>query len=207
LLIYFAAKYQRASIGDFYTWTAISRPPYLTALALWPGIGAYWPGGGLFEHDRSVHISQGKWKEILNTPRPRNFRIRFDWKWRTELPPVLIRRLIRDGWQASKERHWIWRASKRSVCGSYQLDMMWNESKLNRPIVYTIRDLGTGLDTPMEEVDWAELDLAGRLVYTRSCSLYHASYGGSGLTDETLIADFTCSQPGELAAAEWATRW
>jgi hypothetical protein len=34
MLAYFAASYR----PPFETWTAISRPPYLTALALWPSI-------------------------------------------------------------------------------------------------------------------------------------------------------------------------
>ncbi|MBV8516144.1 MAG: hypothetical protein JO197_01960 [Acidobacteria bacterium] len=32
LLLYFAANYQE----PYFSWSAISRPPYLTALALWP---------------------------------------------------------------------------------------------------------------------------------------------------------------------------
>jgi len=49
LLVYFAAK-QRPPHG---TWTAISRPPYLTALAFWPK-GDTWGGGGYFKTDRKV---------------------------------------------------------------------------------------------------------------------------------------------------------
>ena len=40
-LIYFAAKYRK----PLYTWTAVSRPPFLTAVALWPK-GDAWGGGG-----------------------------------------------------------------------------------------------------------------------------------------------------------------
>src|SRR6266700_2084877 len=50
LFIYFATKYGRA---QFNTWTAISRPPYFTALALWP-LGDSWGGGGLFVDERTV---------------------------------------------------------------------------------------------------------------------------------------------------------
>ena len=47
MLAYFAAKHR----GPFGTWTAVSRPPYLTALALWPK-GDAWGGGALFEDER-----------------------------------------------------------------------------------------------------------------------------------------------------------
>ena len=35
------------------TWTAVSRPPYFTALALWPSIGT-WTGGGVFRSEREI---------------------------------------------------------------------------------------------------------------------------------------------------------
>lgn len=47
LFVYFAAKHT----GPFGTWTAVSRPPALTALALWPK-GDAWGGGGLFVPNR-----------------------------------------------------------------------------------------------------------------------------------------------------------
>src|SRR5689334_17597784 len=50
LLIYFARKITGRTLADrayTYAWTAISRPPYYTALALWPK-GDCWHGGGLF---------------------------------------------------------------------------------------------------------------------------------------------------------------
>ena len=62
-LIYFAADYRRAR--KIQSWTAICRPPWLTALALWPGFGA-WHGGGLFMTDNKAHLNQrpafaGRW--------------------------------------------------------------------------------------------------------------------------------------------------
>jgi hypothetical protein len=35
------------------TWTAISKPPYFTALALWPSVGT-WTGGGVFRSEREI---------------------------------------------------------------------------------------------------------------------------------------------------------
>ena len=44
LLLYFAASYR----APYFSWSAISKPPFLTALALWPK-GDAWGGGGLFK--------------------------------------------------------------------------------------------------------------------------------------------------------------
>src|SRR5262245_25413411 len=52
LLIYFAAKYGTG----MQTWTAVSRPPYLTALALWPK-GDGWGGGGLFDAEHRIRLN------------------------------------------------------------------------------------------------------------------------------------------------------
>jgi hypothetical protein len=52
LLIYFAAKFWRQPEA----WTAISKPPYFTALALWMKETA-WGGGGLFDSATSIGLN------------------------------------------------------------------------------------------------------------------------------------------------------
>lgn len=54
LFIYFAAKYR----GPMFSWTAVSKPPYLTALALWPK-GDGWGGGGIFRSETSINLNHG----------------------------------------------------------------------------------------------------------------------------------------------------
>lgn len=51
-LVYFAASFR----NPFYSWTAISKPPYLTALALWPK-GDCWGGGGLFDSEWGLRLN------------------------------------------------------------------------------------------------------------------------------------------------------
>jgi hypothetical protein len=53
-LIYCAANHKGE---DFGTWTAISRPPYFTALALWPLDGTWQGGGGIFLSGTQVVLS------------------------------------------------------------------------------------------------------------------------------------------------------
>src|SRR5437763_3411149 len=52
LLLYFAANYRK----PLYSWSAISRPPFLTALLLWPK-GDGWGGGGHFLSQRRIALN------------------------------------------------------------------------------------------------------------------------------------------------------
>jgi hypothetical protein len=78
LVACFAASYRRAP-G---TWTAISRPPYFTALAVWPK-GDSWGGGGLFAsddhfllwHDSHVQYGVDQFKLMDGFALPKRFRV------------------------------------------------------------------------------------------------------------------------------------
>ena len=52
LLLYFAATYRK----PLFSWSAISRPPFLSALALWPK-GDGWGGGGEFKTNDTVLLN------------------------------------------------------------------------------------------------------------------------------------------------------
>jgi len=56
-MIYFAAKFKQEK--NQYTWTAISKPPYLTAIALWKKEDTF-DGGGLFESTRKIYLNHRK---------------------------------------------------------------------------------------------------------------------------------------------------
>lgn len=60
LLLYFALKYGWIDFNDGYEreYTAISKPPWLTALALWPW-GSTWGGGGRFISNYEVGLASG----------------------------------------------------------------------------------------------------------------------------------------------------
>jgi hypothetical protein len=62
LFAYTASKYNGVSeVGD--TWVAISRPPWLSALALWPKDDCY--GGTAFVDNRTLIIEQGHWNSLV----------------------------------------------------------------------------------------------------------------------------------------------
>ncbi len=58
------------------TWTAISTPPYFTALALWPAFG-HWTGGGMFHCDRGILIQEpeNRMAPIESAPIPRTIHV------------------------------------------------------------------------------------------------------------------------------------
>jgi hypothetical protein len=98
LLIYFAANYKR----PLWSWTAISRPPYLSALALWKK-GDGWGGGGLFStpseillNHRSDEMTLAEGSVLPNQVEVKPFGDRPGWG---EDDPIWSARLARDGWQ------------------------------------------------------------------------------------------------------------
>ena len=57
LLLYFAGKFNLRDCSA--TYSAVSQPPYLTALTLWPNGDRYSGGGGVFLDDQTIVLHQG----------------------------------------------------------------------------------------------------------------------------------------------------
>ena len=96
-LVYFAAKYET----ELRTWTAVSRPPFLTALAFWPK-GDAWGGGGLFDSERAIRLNHrpnemAMAKEFRLAPSMRVDPLGEAPGW-GEDDPIHHVRLTRDGW-------------------------------------------------------------------------------------------------------------
>ncbi|MEZ4368591.1 MAG: hypothetical protein R2939_20270 [Kofleriaceae bacterium] len=112
LLVYFAATWKaRHAHGS---WTAVSRPPWLRALALWPK-GDAWGGGGLWSRDRALalhHPAHQLERESGARALPRKLVVtRLPWGGAGEDDPILHERLVRDGWtlaQATRHSHFRW---------------------------------------------------------------------------------------------------
>jgi hypothetical protein len=99
-LIYFAQKINRRTLNDTkysYAWTAISRPPYLTALALWRK-GDCWNGGGLFETNSRVWLNHFEGGCVHPDQQPAELEVQHKIDQMGEDDTVLDKRLSRDGW-------------------------------------------------------------------------------------------------------------
>lgn len=69
-----ASAHARRLMGS---WTAVSTPPYFSALAIWPTIGR-WTGGGTFRRDRDIVLGEAQcgMAPIANVPIPIGVSIR-----------------------------------------------------------------------------------------------------------------------------------
>jgi hypothetical protein len=69
LFAYFVSKYGPRYLHSesTETWTAISRPPYFTALALWPK-GDAWNGGAVFQDNRTLLLNHPQGGKPLIAP-------------------------------------------------------------------------------------------------------------------------------------------
>jgi hypothetical protein len=100
-LIYFAQKVNYRTLNDpaySYAWTAISRPPYLTALALWRK-GDCWNGGGLFETNSRVWLNHASGQSAHPDHQPNGLEVVDKIEQQGEDDTVLDNRLSRDGWK------------------------------------------------------------------------------------------------------------
>ncbi len=92
-LIYFAADHRYLKGPG--SWTAISRPPILTALAFWAK-GDCWNGGGLFKDGKTVLLNGGHSKPRVEPGCPLKFKALS--LGRGEDDPIEEHRMRRDGW-------------------------------------------------------------------------------------------------------------
>jgi hypothetical protein len=101
----FLAYYASVFRPPHYYWTAISRPPWLTALAFWPKIGN-WGGGALLEAPGLIRLNHGFIPSWSETKLAEGFIVPPSWRverlfegagWGDD-DPIHSLRLERDGW-------------------------------------------------------------------------------------------------------------
>ena len=187
-LIYFAASYR----GPFRTWTAVSRPPYLTALALWPK-GDAWGGGGLFENERTISLNHraGERKLAAGTKLPKTIAVEPLGKYsgRGEDDPIWSTRLLRDGWVLKQEgtvkqnkfasklrwefpenKIWTkqeghWSISMR-LLGVHERDGPWYV------VEHEITDAEGNLALSLGRSDWADWSQCGEILFAKEGRLF-----------------------------------
>ena len=181
-LIYLAANQK----PPLYAWTAVSRPPFLTALALWPNSGT-WGGGGLFIRDRVIALNQlGAPKLATGFRVPTNIQVRpiAPWAGRGEDSPISDKRMKRDGWTMVDEgacnhirigvpysweyaRPVRWQKPRgtsileRQLLGVHQPDGPWYTYE------HRLLDATGGLLQEYGRSDWADWSTTGEVLLTR----------------------------------------
>jgi hypothetical protein len=229
LFIYFAGKFRPRAVAKGYgrTWTAVSRPPYLTALALWP-IGDTWGGHGVFFDDRTV---------LVATSSPS-----FGAKYHPDHPPGPLRVVEycslkkgdprrdavpgwRSGWKGilpptQSNRNYPRYAAWRKTSGGLTLEReavhrgSWGEMDYEeylphpsrRRSLYTLHR-PDGEPVALFEAHWADWDQQGRLVATVGGRVF----AGKLTKDRRLLwrqlAAMNEEQPTRMEAPGWAQRW
>jgi hypothetical protein len=217
LLVYFAAKHK----PPIYSWTAISRPPYLTAISLWPKRDC-WAGGGLFEDTRTLWLNH-KPADVLHEPvqsAPVGIEVIPNAQAYGEDYPIESRRWLRDGWvhvqemQARcndldkgyvTEREDVWQRKKADV--STVLERRVSITGYIEKRRYALLD-GTDAELYVAgDATWADWDHSGRLVVARDGMLLAVTVETGGTVRERVIADFTEMVPEPIESPEWAKTW
>jgi hypothetical protein len=220
LLVYFAAKHgSRRAIEEGCTeaWTAVSRPPYFTALALWPK-GDTWDGGGWFSAPRELHLNHHAGQSAAHPDHSpaRQLRVHLNAGGRGEDLPILDDVLSAGGWWRVPAPHdggplravrgphvWLRRHPREGVLLRMEFEG-WNPKRAGGPIHF-----GYSLATPegdlVEVLDatWADWDQAGRLVYTDGGRVFAREAGAPA----RCVADLTADTPRAVIAPAWAATW
>lgn len=232
LLLYFASDQRRAMSS----WTAVSRPPYFTALALWPKNSTY-GGGGIFESRTKVLLDCQEWEESqvaegFSIPNWLSFGLlgrRGGWE-DFDLSSPWSLRLQRDGWKLMQhptktkdefgasmrlelDPPFVWQKAHpmRSDDLAIQMSILGIGGQ-NRPSVLAEhRVVGKeGYVGQIGESDWADWAQNGDLLFARSGCIFRlrCKNGKFGPVEECeQIADFNGLQFRRCEAPDSARSW
>lgn len=218
LLIYFAAKYK----APLFSWSAISKPPYFTALALWPK-GDGWGGGGLFETRRRVALNHRPPEMALadgfRLPKSLTVHPLGQHSGWGEDDPIWSMRLEREGWvQTSAGKPvkidptanvWVqfeppntW--EKRHPSGAHTLQMNISGIKERNGRWYRTEYRVGGAHFI---ADWADWSPKGELLFARDFSLYRLPDPLAPLGEAREIINLANATFAERPAPPEAQRW
>ncbi len=229
LLLYFAAQHRE----PYRSWSAISRPPFLTALALWPK-GDCWGGGGHFITSRRIQLDH----------RPAEMALAPEFSlpsWLTigafgncpgwgEDDPIWAERLKRDGWTLISSpartkddrgaKVWLeydppitWRKPNPVWPQRYSLEMSIVGMKERNGPWYLVEHSIIREDDHLDKIgrsDWADWGTSGDLLFAMDGYLYRlpGKQGRLAPLEEALqIGDFTGLVFESREAPPEARRW
>jgi hypothetical protein len=197
-LIYFAmnGRWNSETKGS---WTAISRAPYLKALALFPK-GDCWNGGGLFTGKDTYWMNHDGEDSVLfdHSRMHRDLKYRSKGAFGGECEGVYVPRLLRDGWTLVERKQvgwtrktrfekplrggWILRKIAHGEIGSPPgKGCYWDEHEVVHP--------ASGQRISGADWEWAEVD-GERLVWAAGGKLFAGTIAEDGSLEERLLHDF-----------------
>lgn len=229
MLLYFAAKYR----DPLRSWSAISRPPFLTALALWPK-GDGWGGGGHFIGPRRIALNHrdGEMKSTNEYSIPKWLKVEPFGKssgW-GEDDPVWAERLRRDGWRMVNYPKGIDRDFDAKVVWKFSSPIVWQKQNPKWPRKCSLKMSILGIrekDGPwymtehtvihhdksedsLGRSDWADWDRSGDLLFAKNGCLYRLECERGTLKspdNAKQVADFSGMKFEPREAPRSALRW
>jgi hypothetical protein len=222
-LIYFAQKISRRSLKDTeytYAWTAISRPPFLTALALWPK-GDCWHGGGLFKNGKVVLLNhRPEVAKPHKDHKPHRLLVIPNKQAHGEDDPIFSQRLERDGWElktpSQVENHGYPKLfhtvqaevrEKANPGCTHVIRLTRSIECLDYSEEFAVRSVKQPFVREIDRASWADWDQRGRLVFARDGKIFAGSIKDNGHFTEERLIDLNPSKPTPLPAPEWAIKW
>jgi hypothetical protein len=233
--IYFAASWKKRHAPG--SWTAVSRPPWLSALALWPK-GDAWGGGGLFHDDKTILLnhrdggSEPSPEMVLAKgalPRGVSVRPLGEGSGWGEDDPIYSMRMARDGWRLVEQGHERQHAEGASPFWSYDPAHRTARTSPRARGVELIRSLlgvhekngawyvlehavhhvTSGRIHGLGRSDWADWDRNGDLLLARGGTLFRWRHKLllEGKGEPVSIADFSSLAFEEKIAPPNAHRW
>ena len=225
LLVYFASKYGRRTHGDASytdTWTAVSRVPWLTALALWPK-GDCWWGGGLFSDDRSLWLNHRPDEATAHPDHPPGrLKVEPNPQAHGESEPIYSRRLERDGWtlrQAleleppdanrgyrtitpeQRVKHLSQAATGIAIVLERRVDRYTSRAS------FRIEGVDRAPELPPGPMDWLDWDARGRLIALTGGRVWAAELTDGRVGRFRELLDLRPDRPEAREAPAEALRW
>jgi hypothetical protein len=203
-LVYFAATYR----GPYQTWTAVSRPPYFTALALWPK-GDAWGGGGLFSRENELLLNHPPEQMTLadGFSIPRSFKVgALPTEGQGEDSPIFEEHLRRDGWEVLQRGTWVtqdrlahvwvrcdppevW--SKPHPLGSVDCQLLQRCEGLHEKngswymTSYQLKGRHPSESRDLGRADWADWSQDGHLLFAREGKIFRIAMASATRFDVT----------------------
>lgn len=231
MLIYFAASYKQ----PYYSWTAISKPPFLTAMALWPK-GDGWGGGGLFESESEILLNHRSNEMTLadGFKLPKGIKVKplgehSGWG---EDSPIVDQRLIRDGWNLVQHGDSIEHQLGAPIWVEFNPPEIWSKENPLKNKNYELREVTNGLHErngswyvteyivvdrnskttiSLKKTDWADWCGNGELLFARDGKIFRLGFDQGGklipVENAKLLIDLSGREFEPREAPAEATSW
>jgi hypothetical protein len=229
-LVYFAASYK----PPYATWTAVSRPPFLTAVALWPK-GDAWGGGGLFAREGEIHLNHRpehmKMAEGFQLPKFVVIKPLGEHAGRGEDSPILDMRLIRDRWKLIQQGKTKENKQKASIWITVDPAEIWAKPHPKNEKPYEIREelkgiherniswyviehsvvnTKSGNTLSLGRSDWADWCHSGDLLFAKEGKIWRLGFNRRNLKpleQAEMLIDLRDRVFTPKAAPEGAKKW